>query len=105
MIETPFTHAKRRIRTPQQRAKIFHANGKRCHKCKRTLGPADWWDLDHRIALENGGTDEDDNLAPCCEWCHDDKTADDHAIAGHGRRRATRHCVPKEFRKGKGWRT
>jgi len=99
-----FSHHKRGSMTPQRRARIFDANGGRCWKCSRKLGPADDWDIDHKIALENGGTDDDENLAPCCDWCHVEKTADDHATAGHGRRMATKHCVPKRFRTGKGWR-
>lgn len=100
----PFEHHKRGSMTPQRRARIFAAHNGHCHKCKRKLGPADWWDIDHVLALENGGTDEDDNLAPCCDWCHTSKTGDDHEAAGRGRRRYTKHSVPKEFRKGRGWR-
>lgn len=98
-----FEHPQRIKRTPQQRAAIFLTRGGHCHKCTRPLGPADDWDLDHIIALENGGTDDDDNLAPICDWCHTDKTGEDHAAAGHGRRMATKHLVPKRFRKGRGW--
>lgn len=101
---TPFTHHKRGSMPAQRRARIFHDKGGRCHKCGRKLGPADDWDVDHILALENGGTDDDSNLAPICDWCHTDKTSDDHATAGHGRRMATKHCVPKRFRKGRGWR-
>ena len=99
-----FQHEKRGAMTPQRRAKIFAARQGICHKCTRKLVPADDWDIDHILALENGGTDEDENLAPCCDWCHVSKTADDHKEAGHGRRMATKHTVPGRFRKGKGWR-
>jgi 5-methylcytosine-specific restriction enzyme A len=101
---TPFTHDKRRIRTPQERAKLLAERGGRCAKCTRKLGPADRWDLDHAIALEAGGSDDDDNLAPICEWCHDtDKTPADHASGAKIRSIATRHTVPKEFRRHKAW--
>ena len=103
-MSTTFTHEKRGAMTPQRRARIFEAAGGRCHKCSRKLTPRDDWDADHIVALENGGKDEDANLAPCCDWCHTDKTADDHALAGHGRRMATKHNVPKRFRKSRGWR-
>lgn len=104
MTGTSFQHAKRGSMTPQRRARIFQAAGGKCHKCGRKLGPADDWDADHVLALELGGTDDDANLAPCCDWCHVDKTGEDHAAAGHGRRMATKHCVPKRFRQSKGWR-
>jgi 5-methylcytosine-specific restriction endonuclease McrA len=90
--------------TPQRRARIFLAHGSRCHKCTRKLGPADDWDVDHKIALENGGTDDDANLAPCCAWCHTEKTADDHATGSDIRNGAAKFLVPKRFRAGKGWR-
>jgi len=101
---SPFQHAKRGAMTPQRRARVFAAAEGRCHKCTRKLGPADDWDCDHIIALENGGTDDDANLAPCCDWCHEDKTADDHATAGKGRRRFTKHTVPKRFQRSRAWR-
>ncbi len=99
-----FVHAKRNSMTPQRRARIFAAAEGRCHKCERKLGPSDDWDVEHVIALENGGTDDDANLAPCCDWCHQIKTSEDHALAGHGRRMATKHTVPRRFRQSKGWR-
>jgi hypothetical protein len=43
-------------------------------------------DLDHIIALERGGTDDDDYLPVLCEMCHTLKARDDHAEAVHGRR-------------------
>ena len=103
-MTSTFTHAHRGAMTAQRRARIFEAGGGRCAVCSRKLGPADDWDADHLIAMENGGTDDDSNLRVVCEWCHDSKTADDHALAGHGRRMATKHRVPKRFRKGRGWR-
>lgn len=104
MMGHPFTHARRGSMTPLRRAAIFARGNGLCHVCTRKLHPGDWWDCDHVIALENGGTDDDDNLAPCCEVCHAMKTGEDHAKAGKGRRNYTRHVVPKEFRKGRGWR-
>lgn len=101
---SPFEHHKRGSMPPQRRARLFLAGGSRCAVCSRKLGPSDDWDLDHAVALELGGTDDDSNLRVVCEWCHKSKTSDDHASAGHGRRMATKHVVPKRFRQGKGWR-
>jgi len=104
MTGTSFVHEKRGSMTPQRRARIFQAAEGRCYRCKRKIGPSDDWDCEHVVALENGGTDDDDNIKPCCEWCHAPKTADDHALAGHGRRMATKHVVPKRFKQKRGWR-
>jgi len=100
---SPYVHAKRRM-TPQRRARLFAEHDGRCHKCRRNIGPADDWDMEHIIALENGGTDDDDNLAPCCEWCHVTKTTDDHAAHTRGKRAYERHTVPARFRKSRSWR-
>ena len=104
MTTSTFTHNRRGAMTPQRIARLFEAGGGRCACCGRKLGPADDYDLDHIIALENGGTDDDDNIQVVCDWCHTIKTAEDHALAGHGRRMATKHSVPKRFRQSKGWR-
>lgn len=31
--------------------------------------------IDHKVALEQGGSNEDSNLQPLCKPCHDAKTA------------------------------
>ena len=104
MTGSSFQHAKRGSMTPQRALRIFQAAGGRCHICQRKLGPADDYEIEHKIALENGGTDTDENLAPACSWCHADKTADDHALAGHGRRMAAKAFVPKRYKQKRGWR-
>ncbi len=99
-----FHHHKRGAMSAQRVARIFAANEGRCHICGRKLGPADDYQIDHKIALSRGGTDDDDNLAPACDWCHDDKTSDDISEAAKGKRIATKHTVPKRFRQKRGWR-
>lgn len=99
-----YVHSKRGSMTPQRVLRIFQAHGGRCHVCSRKLGPADSYDIDHVIPLEGGGTDDDKNCAPICEWCHDKvKTPDDHAEAAHGKRMAAKRDVPKKFRQSRGW--
>jgi 5-methylcytosine-specific restriction endonuclease McrA len=99
-----FAHEPRGSMPPQRRARIFELCGGRCHKCKRRLYPGDFWIVEHVIALECGGTDEDSNLSITCEWCLPEKNAEDHAKAGHIRRSATKHIVPKAFRNKWRWR-
>lgn len=103
-MPSPFHHEKRKRRTAQQYAAIFAARGGCCHVCKRKLGPADRWELDHIIPLSSGGTDDDANCAPCCSWCHDPKSDADTAKAAHIKRAYTKHVVPGEFRRSKSWR-
>ena len=98
-----FVHAQRGRMTEQRALKVYQDADGKCAVCKRKLGPADSWDVDHVIALENGGTDHDDNLQLLCEWCHKPKTADDHAQAAHGRQSAVRAFVPKHYRRKGRW--
>ena len=45
----------------------------RCGDCKRQL--PSWFEVDHRIRLENGGSNQVDNLVALCRDCHGKKTA------------------------------
>lgn len=47
--------------------------GWKCGDCKRQL-PA-WFEVDHVIALEHGGSNHVDNLVALCRDCHGKKTA------------------------------
>jgi len=44
-----------------------------CGKCKRQL-PA-WFEVDHQIRLEHGGSNHINNLIALCRDCHGEKTA------------------------------
>jgi len=44
-----------------------------CNSCKKQL-PA-WFEVDHTISLEHGGTNEINNLVALCRDCHGEKTA------------------------------
>ena len=44
-----------------------------CGHCKKQL-PA-WFEVDHKIRLENGGSNHVDNLVALCRDCHGRKTA------------------------------
>ena len=47
--------------------------GWKCNHCKRQL-PA-WYEVDHVVRLEHGGTNHIDNLVALCRDCHGKKTA------------------------------
>jgi hypothetical protein len=47
--------------------------GWKCGDCQRQL-PA-WFEVDHVIALEHGGSNHVDNLVALCRDCHGKKTA------------------------------
>jgi 5-methylcytosine-specific restriction endonuclease McrA len=45
----------------------------KCENCKKQL-PA-WFEVDHKIRLEHGGSNHIDNLVALCRDCHGEKTA------------------------------
>lgn len=48
-----------------------------CHLCGQPIQTGQRWDLDHVIALINGGENRESNLRPAHTKCHKDKTARD----------------------------
>lgn len=62
---------------PRVRLRIFLAHGGICGLTGRAITPQDKWDLDHTIALTNGGRNEESNLRPVLRDAHQVKTAAD----------------------------
>ena len=52
---------------------VASQQGWNCGACKKQL-PA-WFEVDHKIRLDNGGTNNVDNLVALCRDCHGRKTA------------------------------
>jgi hypothetical protein len=59
------------------RQRIFDREHGRCHLCEQPIQPGQKWDLDHVVALINGGENAEPNLKPAHRKCHKDKTARD----------------------------
>lgn len=64
---------------PRVKARIFEREGGRCHRTGRKIRAGEPWQLDHIIALCNGGEHRESNLAPILEEPHREKTAEDMA--------------------------
>ncbi|MBO6755431.1 MAG: HNH endonuclease [Roseibium sp.] len=62
---------------PRVRLRVFERYGGVCQISGRKIRAGDPWDLDHTIALINGGKNEEDNLRPVLKDEHKAKTADD----------------------------
>ena len=69
---TPDTAIPNRVRL-----RVWDACEGRCAICARKLRAPDRWDLDHKVALVNGGEHREGNLQVACAWCHREKTAAD----------------------------
>lgn len=59
------------------RLRVFAAYDGRCWLSGRKIGPSDAWDMDHKIALCNGGEHRESNLAPALRDKHRGKTVED----------------------------
>lgn len=59
-----------------RRARFFAANPL-CVHCRQRGVVRVWTQLDHIVALDNGGLDVDSNLQGLCDECHAIKTAKD----------------------------
>ncbi len=86
-------------------ARIYAKCNGHCASCGRKLMAGEDYEIDHKIALANGGTDDDENLQLLCEGCHLIKTGDDVSDAAKGKRRYIKHVTPSRWRKGRGWRS
>jgi 5-methylcytosine-specific restriction enzyme A len=62
---------------PRVRLRIFEREGGRCWISGRKIMVGDKWDLDHKLALCNGGTHSEDNLFPALKDKHKAKTRAD----------------------------
>jgi 5-methylcytosine-specific restriction protein A len=77
---------------PRVRARVFAAYGGKCHWSGRKIGVGDPWDLDHIVALINGGENRETNLAPILRGKpHKDKTDADLAIKSKTARIRQKH--------------
>lgn len=59
------------------RLRVFERHGGICHLSGRKIRAGEAWDCDHVIALCNGGTHSESNLAPALRDKHREKTAQD----------------------------
>ena len=88
---------------PRVRARVFLAYAGICYRTGQKLRPGHW-QLDHIIALANGGEHREKNLAPICTEAHRFKTAEDVRIKAKIARQQARHIGIKKRTSFRGWR-
>lgn len=86
---------------PRVRLRIFEREHGRCWISHRKIMPGDAWDLDHRVALINGGSHSEDNLFPALRDKHRAKTADDVAEKSKVYRVRAKHLGIRSKSKGR----
>jgi 5-methylcytosine-specific restriction endonuclease McrA len=105
-MKNPFESEKRRTLTLRERAKFFASRGGQCEGCGVKIRSGSVWDIDHILSLENGGTNDLDNLQLLCQNCHGAKTPKDRKQAATTKRKYTKAVVPNKHKRGgfRGWR-
>jgi 5-methylcytosine-specific restriction protein A len=86
------------------RLRIFLRHGGICHLSGRRILPGDDWDLDHVVALANGGSHSELNLRPALRGPHKVKTARDVAEKAKNDRVRKKHLGIKKPRTIRSWR-
>jgi 5-methylcytosine-specific restriction endonuclease McrA len=70
---TTMTTTTKRSVSETKKKYVAAQQGWNCGSCKKQL-PA-WFEVDHKIRLDNGGSNHVDNLVALCRDCHGKKTA------------------------------
>lgn len=76
---------------PRVRDRIFLRHGGMCHLSGRKIRAGERWEVEHVIALCNGGKHIESNLAPALVGPHREKTANDRKIKARDDRIRKRH--------------
>jgi 5-methylcytosine-specific restriction enzyme A len=78
------------------RVRVFERHGGICHLSGRRIRAGDLWDVDHVVALVNGGKHCESNLAPALRDKHREKTAADVAEKAAVYRKRAKHLGIKK---------
>jgi 5-methylcytosine-specific restriction protein A len=76
---------------PRVRLRVFERYGGICHISGRRIRAGEQWDCDHLVALVNGGSHREFNLAPALRDKHREKTREDVAEKSRNYRKRASH--------------
>lgn len=91
---------------PRVQLRVFEAYGGRCHISGIKIRPGDKFEMDHIVALINGGENRETNLAPALVKYHRQKTSQDVAEKAKTAKVKMKHLGitrPKQKIKSKGF--
>jgi len=80
---------------PHIRLRIFERHSGVCGISGRRIRPGERWELDHVVALVNGGLNDERNLIPVLYACHKQKTREDVALKSRNYRKKAYHLGVK----------
>lgn len=81
---------------PRVRLRVFLNHEGKCWLSGRKIAPGEVWELEHKVALCNGGEHRENNLAPALKDKHREKTAADVAEKAVIYRKASKHHGARE---------
>lgn len=88
---TKYGLEKRRVLSPRERLALFEKHRGVCCLCNLKIIVGDKWIVEHIIALELGGGNDDENLGPAHDYCAREKTKADHARGAKLKRVRQKH--------------
>ena len=89
---------------PRVRDRVFIRDGGVCHLSGRKIRPGEKWELEHKVALCNGGQNRESNLAPALVLPHREKTKQDRRVKAKTDKVRKRHLGIKKKRSIRAWR-
>jgi 5-methylcytosine-specific restriction endonuclease McrA len=89
---------------PRVRLRIFDRCGGICHLSQRKIGAGEHWQLDHVVALANGGEHRESNLVPVLVEPHKEKTSKDIKEKALVAKKRKTHLGIKRAKKRMGYR-
>ena len=81
---------------PRVRLRIFEREQGKCHLSGRKIRAGEPWDIDHKVALINGGEHRESNLFPALRDKHREKTAEDVAEKAKTAAVKAKHLLPRK---------
>lgn len=89
---------------PRVKLRVFDRHGGICHLSGRKIEAGDAWELEHIVALCNGGEHRESNFAPALVQPHKAKTAQDRLLKARNDRVRKKHLGIKKPRTFTRWR-
>lgn len=97
-----YNTTRRRRFSAKQRRDFLERHGRRCYWCREPIADGQPWDIEHELARELGGSDEDDNLRPIHrKACHPAKTKADRRLIAKSNHVRRFHGIDPDERKWK----
>ena len=97
--KTPDTRPPQRVRV-----RVFEAHGGKCAITGRKIHAGEAWELDHTLALINGGENRESNLQPVLKQAHKAKTAADVRAKSKAARLRAKHIGAVEKKPKSRWK-